>query len=162
VSHDSACLTFFQLTNLHLIRKPLTLMAPSGQGKRKDAPTQGTQGRNFKRNKIHDARAIRTQTADAAFSNGELNVDKFVKAREFEIKALEDGIKRSRHGLSTRAHQDVPRELRRRTASHNVKRVPKRLRERAKKEVCLHPVYPNIGNSFFETVIRARLSRMDF
>jgi ribonuclease P/MRP protein subunit POP1 len=110
-------------------------MARPGQGKRKNAPTQGSQGRNSKRSKILDARAIRTQTADAAFSNGELSVDKFVKAREFEIKALEDGLRRSKHGLSTRAHQELPRELRRRTASHNAKRVPRRLRERAKKEV---------------------------
>jgi ribonuclease P/MRP protein subunit POP1 len=105
--------------------------------KRKDAPMGSTQGRNFKRTKVWDARVIRSQTSDAAYSNGELNVDQFVRAREFEIKALEDGIKKSRKGLSTRAHQELPRELRRRTASHNVKRVPKRLRERAKKEVRL-------------------------
>jgi ribonuclease P/MRP protein subunit POP1 len=106
-------------------------MAP----KRKNAPTQVNQGRQLKRNKIWDARTIRTQTSDAAYSNGELNVDKFVKARAFEIKALEDGIRKARNALSTRAHQELPRELRRRTASHNVKRVPKRLRERHKKEV---------------------------
>ena len=109
---------------------------PSMAPKRKDAPTQGTQGRKPKQAKIFDARKVRTQTSDAAFSQGELNVDKFVKAREFEIKALEDGIQKAKHGLSTRAHQELPKELRRRTASHNVKRVPKRLRERAKKEVC--------------------------
>ena len=107
-------------------------MAP----KRKNGPTQGSQNRNAKRAKIWDARTIRAQTSDAAYSNGELNVDKFVKAREFEIKALEDGIKKAKHGLSTRAHQELPKELRRRTASHNVKRVPKRLRDRAKREVC--------------------------
>ena len=109
-------------------------MAP----KRKDPPTQGSSqggGRKPKFAKIQDARKVRTQTSDAAFSQGELNVDKFVKAREFEIKALEDGIRKARHGLSTRAHQELPKELRRRTASHNVKRVPKRLRERARKEV---------------------------
>lgn len=36
---------------------------------------------------------------------------------------------------SSRAFQKVPRGLRRRTASHNPKRVPKRLRERANKEM---------------------------
>ncbi|KIW09177.1 uncharacterized protein PV09_00108 [Verruconis gallopava] len=110
-------------------------MAHPNQGKRKDGPALGNQGRNHKRTKLWDARSIRSQTSDAAFSNGELNVDKFIKAREFEIKALENGIKKAKHGLSTRAHQELPKELRRRTASHNVKRLPKRLRERAKKEM---------------------------
>ena len=41
----------------------------------------------------------------------------------------------SKKALSSRAFQQVPRDLRRRTASHNVKRVPKRLRARAAKEV---------------------------
>lgn len=59
-----------------------------------------------------------------------------MKAREFEIKALEDGIKKSKHGLTTRAFQEVPKEMRRRTASHNVRKVPKRLQKRAKREVC--------------------------
>ncbi len=63
-------------------------------------------------------------------------MDKFVKAREFEITALEDGMKRAKKALSTRAFQELPKDLRRRTASHNVKRVPKRLRSRAAKEVC--------------------------
>jgi ribonuclease P/MRP protein subunit POP1 len=102
-------------------------------GKRKQ-PTS-TNPRAQKRNKISDARLIAAQTSDKAFSNGELNVDKFVKSREFEIKALEDGLKRSKQVLSRRAFQDVPKDLRRRTASHNVKRVPKRLRPRAAKEV---------------------------
>jgi ribonuclease P/MRP protein subunit POP1 len=108
-------------------------MAP----KRKAGASQTSQGRQVdaKRAKIWDARVIRKQTSDAAYSNGELNVDKFVKAREFEIKALEDGIRKAKHGLSTRAHQELPKELRRRTASHNVKRVPKKLRRRAKEEV---------------------------
>jgi len=37
--------------------------------------------------------------------------------------------------LAQRAFQDVPRSLRRRSASHNVKRVPRTLRERASKEM---------------------------
>jgi ribonuclease P/MRP protein subunit POP1 len=105
------------------------------QRKRKH-PASNNNPRAQKRNKIVEARTITAQTSDKAFSNGELNVDKFVKAREFEIKALEDGLKRSKQALSRRAFQDVPKDLRRRTASHNVKRVPKRLRQRAAKEVC--------------------------
>jgi ribonuclease P/MRP protein subunit POP1 len=40
-----------------------------------------------------------------------------------------------RSALAQRAFQDVPRSLRRRTASHDVKRVPKRLREKAAREI---------------------------
>lgn len=115
----------------------LIIMARHAFGKRKAASSQSLPERSTKRHKMNNARIIRTQTSDAAYNDGELNVEKFVRAREFEIKALEDGMKRAKHGLSTRAHQELPRELRRRTASHNVKRVPKRLRERAKKEVRL-------------------------
>jgi len=86
---------------------------------------------------IHEARKADSQAVHKAFPNGELNVDKFVKAKEFEILALEESMKRSKDYLNTRAFQEVPRDLRRRTASHNVKRVPKRLQERAAREVGL-------------------------
>jgi ribonuclease P/MRP protein subunit POP1 len=105
------------------------------QSQKKRKQKSSNNSHPHKRNKIHDARTVSAQTSDKAFSNGDLNVDKFVKAREFEIKALEDGLKRSRQVLSRRAFQDVPKDMRRRTASHNVKKVPKRLRQRAAVEV---------------------------
>lgn len=43
-------------------------------------------------------------------------------------------MRAAKKGLSRRAFQDVPREMRRRTASHNPQRVPKRLRVRAMQE----------------------------
>ena len=61
----------------------------------------------------------------------------FVKAREFEIKAMESSMAASKRAAPTGAFQQVPRDMRRRTASHNVKKVPKRLRARAEKEVCI-------------------------
>lgn len=88
-----------------------------------------------KRQKMIDARNIRTQPSAAAMEHGEVRVDKFVKAREFEIKALERNMLNSRKTLSKRAFQEVPREMRRRTASHNKMRVPKRMRKRAEREV---------------------------
>jgi ribonuclease P/MRP protein subunit POP1 len=110
--------------------------------KRKDPPqsSSGSQksagkGRAVKRIKTQDARSILTQTADAALSNGELDVQSFLKSREFEIKALEDGMQKSKGARTTRAFQQVPRDMRRRTASHNVKRVPKRLQKRGAKEM---------------------------
>lgn len=85
---------------------------------------------------MRDARTILTQASDKALNqNGELDVSAFVKAREFEIKAMEASMGESKNALSSRAFQQVPNELRRRTASHNVKKVPKRLRNRAAREV---------------------------
>ncbi|KAI9730471.1 MAG: hypothetical protein M1818_008166 [Claussenomyces sp. TS43310] len=108
--------------------------APSKSKKRK-GPPQPSLSRGPKRTKIQSARTVLTQTSDSAFDNGALDLQSFLKAREFEIKALEDGIRRARGALTTRAFQQVPRDMRRRTASHNVKRVPKRLQKRAKREM---------------------------
>ena len=103
--------------------------------KRKKPPRLQTAA-DRKRAKTFDARTLAAQSSDAALSaSGELNVAAYVSAREFEIRALERGIQQSKGVASTRAFQQVPRSLRRRTASHNVKRVPKRLRARAKREV---------------------------
>lgn len=92
--------------------------------------------RSAKRVKASIARTILTQTPEKALSkNGDLDVSAFVKAREYEIKAFGKSMGDSKKFLSTRAFQHVPRDMRRRTASHNVKKVPKRLRARASKEV---------------------------
>jgi ribonuclease P/MRP protein subunit POP1 len=98
-------------------------------------PTTSTRAR--KRAKTQDARILAVQSADAALSaTGDLDVAAYVGAREFEIRALEDGMQRSKTALTSRAFQKVPRSLRRRTASHNVKRIPRRLRARGRREVC--------------------------
>ena len=47
-------------------------------------------------------------------------------------------------GGSKRAFQMVPRHMRRRAMSHNVKRLPRRLRKAARKEVL--PCYCQYGN----------------
>ncbi|KAL8808541.1 MAG: hypothetical protein Q9182_000092 [Xanthomendoza sp. 2 TL-2023] len=92
--------------------------------------------RNPKRVKQIEARTILAQASDKALNqNGELDVSAFVKAREFEIKAMEGSMEASKKSLSSRAFQLVPNDMRRRTASHNVKKVPKRLRTRAAREV---------------------------
>ncbi|KAF2212493.1 hypothetical protein CERZMDRAFT_68103 [Cercospora zeae-maydis SCOH1-5] len=114
----------------------------AGLRKRKDPPTNANSSRkenkrpkNDHRSKQRDARVLAIQTSSKAFKNGQLDVDNFVKSREYEIRALEEGMSRSKQALTKRAFQQVPRDLRRRTASHNVKRVPKRLQPRAKREM---------------------------
>lgn len=110
--------------------------------KRKEPPSSNNASNNSSkkqktdhRAKQRDARTLSTQTTSKAFANGALDVDAFVKAREFEMRALDSSMQRSKKALNRRAFQQVPKELRRRTASHNVKRIPKRLRERGKKEM---------------------------
>jgi ribonuclease P/MRP protein subunit POP1 len=126
-----------------LMMPPKALDAAEGNLKKRKEPPQSSanggkqneKGRAPKRVKAQNARTILTQTSEAALSNGELDLQAFLKAREFEIKALEDGMRRSKSALTTRAFQQVPRDLRRRTASHNVKRVPKRLQKKAGREM---------------------------
>ncbi|MCJ1384039.1 hypothetical protein MMC17_007155 [Xylographa soralifera] len=113
--------------------------APDTSRKRKQPASNAqpsTTKHNAKRVKISSARAILAQSSEKALNaNGELDVSAFVKAREYEIKSMEASMGSSKKALATRAFQQVPKELRRRTASHNVKRVPKKLRARAAKEM---------------------------
>ncbi|KAL3460664.1 ribonucleases P/MRP protein subunit POP1-domain-containing protein [Aspergillus heterothallicus] len=112
-------------------------MALNPPGKRRSAfPGQQNSSAARKRAKTIDARSLAVQSSEAALSaTGELDIAAYLKAREFEIRSLETGIQKSKAALSSRAFQQVPRSLRRRTASHNVKRVPSRLRARAKREM---------------------------
>lgn len=118
----------------------------SNPAKRKTFGPSGPHGATNiarKRAKNFDARTLAVQSTDAALSaTGELDAAAYAAARAFEIQALEDGMQRSKNALTTRAFQKVPRSLRRRTASHNVKRVPRRLRTRARREVrCRMPLH---------------------
>ncbi|MCJ1311239.1 hypothetical protein MMC25_004910 [Agyrium rufum] len=108
---------------------------PGQKRKARDSPITPF-NRAAKRVKISSARNILAQTADGALNrNGELDVSSFVKARQFEVEAMEQNKTASKGALSTRAFQQVPRDMRRRSASHNKSRVPKRLRVRAAKEM---------------------------
>ncbi|KAL2757834.1 hypothetical protein ACRALDRAFT_1091975, partial [Sodiomyces alcalophilus JCM 7366] len=92
-------------------------------------------GRSEKRVKIRSDREIATQDPSLALKDGELDLQAFINAREFEIRALEESMRHVKAEACTRAFQQLPRGMRRRTASHNAKRVPKRLRRRAIKEM---------------------------
>lgn len=97
----------------------------------------------FHKKKIRDARSIRVEASKISdkFSNElsesatMLKVPEFISSREFEIRQLQMAIHKSKNSSSTRVFQSLPRKLRRRTASHNVKRIPKRMRNRALREM---------------------------
>jgi ribonuclease P/MRP protein subunit POP1 len=107
-------------------------MADSSR-KRKQPPDAGPNAKRA-RFPMRPQHHIPTQPTKSAYPDGDVNVKNFLKSHENEIKSLEHAMRAAKKGLSRRAFQDVPRELRRRTASHNPQRVPKRLRARAKQE----------------------------
>ena len=62
-----------------------------------------------------------------------MNVLDFMEARVTEINSMMKAL-RSKQG-GKRVFQTLPRHMRRRAMSHNPKRLPRRLREQAAKEV---------------------------
>ncbi|KAK5626788.1 hypothetical protein RRF57_002503 [Xylaria bambusicola] len=111
----------------------------SGQfNKRKHGPQDNNSQSNTraaKRNKFFDSRSIAVQSPHTALQDGELNVQSFVNSMAFEINALDESMRRTRASATSRAFQRVPFTMRRRTAAHNYKRIPKRLHKRAKQEM---------------------------
>jgi len=102
-------------------------------------------GRQKKKLKITAARSISVQEAGPSRpskSNASnvglpdsLDVEKFVESRSFEITAMQEAMKNAKAGSTHRAWQELPRHLRRRAASHRVRRVPLRLRKRSRAEM---------------------------
>lgn len=119
----------------------------SGSGGRKKL----NKNQVFKRQKVRNARMIRTEAVhvdnhrkasnqandnnDLTESGGMLKVNDFFSSREFEITQLQLAMHKSKTASCTRVFQSLPRQLRRRTASHNIKRIPKRMRNRALREM---------------------------
>ncbi|KAH7885023.1 ribonucleases P/MRP protein subunit POP1-domain-containing protein [Phlebopus sp. FC_14] len=64
-----------------------------------------------------------------------IDVERFTEARAYEIDAMQKAIKNAGESSTHRAWQTLPRHLRRRAASHDVRRVPQRLREKARAEM---------------------------
>lgn len=99
---------------------------------------QLNKNQQFKRQKVRDARTIRAEAAgsnELSESGGMLKVQEFIGSREYEIRQLQTAMDKSKAASCTRVFQSLPRKLRRRTASHNVKRIPKRMRNRALREM---------------------------
>ncbi|CCH41826.1 Ribonucleases P/MRP protein subunit [Wickerhamomyces ciferrii] len=96
----------------------------------------GVDSKTYRKLKKKQSRQIRTEINDPALNkDGVLNVNDFLKSRRYEINELEKAQLNSKFSSSSRTFQSLPRKLRRRTASHNVKRIPKRMRNRAIREM---------------------------
>ncbi|GAA6042385.1 hypothetical protein JCM8097_004489 [Rhodosporidiobolus ruineniae] len=102
-------------------------------------------GADKKRQRMRDSRTIPVapstgRTGGSAGSGNKglpptLEVEKFAQARSFEISAMQRAMKAAKEAGTQRAFQSLPRHLRRRAASHNIRRLPLRLRKRALAEV---------------------------
>ncbi|KAJ6584902.1 ribonucleases P/MRP protein subunit POP1-domain-containing protein [Mycena capillaripes] len=113
--------------------------------KRKESETGGEQPGQRKKQRLNDARTIAVQSNAVAGPStvgngvrrlgGAIDVEKFAEARAFEIDAMHKGMKAASAGANQRVWQTLPRHLRRRAASHDVRRVPLRLRDKAKQEM---------------------------
>ncbi|KAI9058196.1 POP1-domain-containing protein [Trametes sanguinea] len=111
-------------------------------------------GRERKKQKTAQARSIAVQSAPSNANEnatagpsksvrfdsmkglpGALDVERFAESRAFEIKAMQEAMQNARSNATQRAWQQLPRHLRRRAASHDVRRVPLRLRDKARAEM---------------------------
>lgn len=70
----------------------------------------------------------------------QMDTQQTLDARSFEIKSMEDALKNSsQFSGASRVFQQLPRHMRRRAASYNVKRIPWRSRERARAQMLRDP-----------------------
>ncbi|WFC95180.1 ribonuclease P [Malassezia brasiliensis] len=76
-----------------------------------------------------------TAIAPNAMVPDQLDVEAAINVRKTEILALHRAMKQAREATNTRAWQLLPRHLRRRAASHNLLRLPSRLRSKARAEL---------------------------
>lgn len=70
-----------------------------------------------------------------------INVVEFAEARANEIQSMEKALKyTSENAGMQRVFQKLPRHMRRRAASHNIKRLPQRLRQKALEQINRDPI----------------------
>ncbi|CAB4382576.1 unnamed protein product [Rhizophagus irregularis] len=94
----------------------------------------------------HGFTAEDTSSHKANYIPRTIDVVDFAEARAFEINAMNDALERANQAKNSRAAQTLPRHLRRRAASHNVKRLPVRLRKKAIDEMELDNTAPKKQN----------------
>ncbi|KAJ3358100.1 hypothetical protein GGF32_000732 [Allomyces javanicus] len=117
--------------------------APGEGGK--DSAAGGNMNRKKARKmaaKIPTQKGATSSVAPSTFILRTLNVEKYAEARRFEISAMTNVMKKATEMAKSRAFQKVPRFLRRRAASHNPKKIPVRLRDRAIQELANDPITP--------------------
>lgn len=69
-----------------------------------------------------------------------VDVKEFARTRMNEINLISKELEQAKYSSTRRVFQQLPRHMRRRAASYNIKRLPTRLRLRAIDEVLLHNI----------------------
>ncbi|KAI8137837.1 ribonucleases P/MRP protein subunit POP1-domain-containing protein [Fennellomyces sp. T-0311] len=108
---------------------------------KRSAPADLT-GKQKRRARNSNARVIRTPNEftnvlakDAPKVAGAIRADEFTAARIQEINAMQGAIKSAGNALNTLTFQALPRDMRRRAASHKLTRLPAHLRAKAAQEM---------------------------
>lgn len=106
----------------------------------------------LKRSHIERQKEIKRRTINVPEMSslpGTLDPVEFARTRTSEVLLLKQEIEQSRMSNSSRrVFQTLPRTMRRRAASFNVKRLPMRLRQRALDEVNLSPFFRKLILSY--------------
>lgn len=138
---------FLAFAPILIFKTRTSIMSTQRQAQRRqrvrDSRTISTKSAGPSKNRREPADAIgqasvnvlRTATATARPLPGAVDVERAVNARAFEIRALQAAMRSAAAASTTRAFQSLPRHLRRRAASHDPRRVPKRLRTKAQAEI---------------------------
>ncbi|CAK7224723.1 Ribonucleases P/MRP protein subunit pop1 [Sporothrix curviconia] len=83
---------------------------------------------------VHAAHGNMSATTTRKEPADSLDLSSFLNSLEQEVEDLHTAFKTRRDDRVEKAFQRVPRSMRRRTASHNAKRVPRRLRHQAHRD----------------------------
>eukprot|EP00041_Stephanoeca_diplocostata_P024424 m.618460 g.618460 ORF g.618460 m.618460 type:complete len:834 (-) comp22528_c0_seq12:133-2634(-) len=97
-----------------------------------DTASTGKDARKLRRKRVFGGNITTTSSSDVALPHV-LDPLQFAAARAAEIRTMVQGLTSS--SGARRAHQLLPRHMRRRAMSYNVKRLPVRLRARAAAEM---------------------------
>ena len=102
------------------------------KGETTEERVAGKKKRREKRLKAQPKNLTGNDVPDTAGPRG-ICISDFVQTRATELHNMATAI--SQHGGARRTFQTLPRHMRRRSMSHNIKRLPHRLREQARNEV---------------------------
>ena len=81
-----------------------------------------------------------------------MNVLDFAEARATELHAMTQALTKKPGEGGKRVFQQLPRHMRRRAMSHNLRRLPRRLQERAAREVCFDWLVAYVEFNSFLTI----------
>ena len=117
------------------ISERIRILAPKSKMASSGEHVQRKRKRRFHREIPNATPSIPEVTSQAPRG---ISVSEYAEARAMEIHNMVRALSDADKGSSKRVFQALPRHMRRRAMSHNLKRLPVRLRESGRKEVRPH------------------------